>query len=377
MADQFPFAHAPVPTLMNTRYTFRVIGLDTEFDLQWRAPNSANPANVVPVPADAAGGDVQTFIFGPMSHSMTLRPFRPPVGCCAAPVYTFDLAPGMFGDKFGQGEIENGCCVSDVKVNISGGQILRGEIKRNLCGLQPRTDLTWSTGEVASFRGPPACGPCCGPWRMGFVGSVPSEEENFQVRYWDAPWMFLDCNIAFMCRQCCAPFCIACGACCQCRDKFGFTTWTPLTLEGVRSHLLSSYGMVLYSSFGQPVFEAGNEFQAVGTRGTQHLSDINALGNYRMTVTKNSCCKFIFMDPSDTHDHSEQMGLDLMFRGTFNQNQLAPQDFNLALGYLILNVKGFLDMTKQGAHPLQAARQLPGALTMADVRPVPAGSKMV
>lgn len=376
------FAKAPyIPSLATHRKITRVIGLDGEFEVPFKIPCAANPANVVPVPAENTP-DLQTFYFGAMSHSLTLRPYRPETGCCASAAYKFDLAADAFGPSIGNGEISNGCCTNEVTVNLP-NMSLRGEINNACCSLQPRINLDWQSGENMSYRMLPPC-TLCGPWRTSFVGTAPGEEDEYNIRYWANDGMFITCNMAICCQPC--KMCTwSCGQCCSCPDEYGFTTWHPLSAENLRAKMESEFAFVLNSSFGEPVFFAEEgPYALVGTRAGPHKSDVNALGNMRIRMRKHCCCQWIMSDPSDSSDTSASTGLDLTFRGTFNQNQLDSKDFNLALGYLILNTKFYLDMIKQGALPnIAAMNKLPGAMNllhMADVRPNHAGlggSKMV
>jgi hypothetical protein len=364
------FAKAPyIPSLATHKKLVRVIPFDGEFEVPHTIPSGANPAYVVPVPAEHTY-DTQTFFFGAMSHSLTLRPYRPEMGCCASAAYKFDLAADAFGPSIGNGEISNGCCTNEVTVNLP-NMSLRGEINNACCSVQPRINLDWQTGENMSYRHLPPC-TICGPWRTGFVGTAPGEEDEYNVRYWDQDGLFITCNM-FLCCLPCKMCMFTCGQCCNCPDEYGFTTWHPLSLPNLRSKMLNEFAFVLRSSFGEPVYDKESPFALVGVDAGPHKSDVNALGNMRIRMRKDCCCKWIMSDPSDTSDTSASTGLDLTFRGTFNQNQLDSKDFNLALGYLILNTKFYLDSIKQGVIPNMAAMQsLPramGLLHMADVRP--------
>jgi hypothetical protein len=376
------FARAPyIPSLATHKKVVRVMGFDGDFEYPLIEPTNANPANCVPIPAENTH-DVQTFFFGAMSHSLTIRPYRPDGGCCASAAYKFDLATSAFGPVIGNGEISNGCCSNEVHVNLP-NTVIRGEISNACCTLQPRINLDWQTGENVSYRHLPAC-TICGPWRTGFVGTAPGEEEQYQIRYWSAGGSFITCNL-FLCCYPCKMSLWTCKQCCVCPDELGYTTWHPLQIANLRAKLLSEFALVLDSSFGEPVFDNDTPFTAVGIRSTAHKSDVNALGNMRIRQRKSGCCcNWVMMDPSDTTDTSSQTGLDLTFRGTFNQNVLDPKDFNIALGYLILNTKFFLDSIKRGTLPSMAATQtLPrafGLLHLGDVRPNAAGiggNKMV
>jgi len=376
------FAKAPyIPSLATHKKIVRVLGFDGQFEVPAIEPCAANRANVVPIPAESTI-DTQTFFFGAMSHSLTLRPYRPEGGCCASAAYKFDLAADAFGPSIGSGEISNGCCTNEVTVNLP-NMSLRGEINNGCCSIQPRINLDWQTGENMSLRHFPPC-TYCGPWRTGFVGTAPGEEDEYNIRYWSPDGLFIPaCSLALCCLPC--RMCkVSCLQCCDCPDEYGFTTWHPMSLPNLRAKMLSDFALQLHSSFGEPVFDKESPFALVGTVGGPHKSDVNALGNMRIRQRKQCCCNWVMSDPSDTSDTSASTGLDLTFRGTFNQNQLDPKDFNLAFGYLILNTKFYLDMIKQNLMPnLAAMHTLPGAMSllhMADVRPNAAGiggNKMV
>lgn len=383
MADYSYAKTKYVASLDSARHVSQMLGYDGDIEVAWKLPNAANPAYVAPVPADNHK-DLQTFFFGAMSHSLTVRPHNPERGCCASSAYKFDIATDMFGPAIGTGEISNGCCQNEVSVTLPSGA-LHGEIRNACCSLQPRINLDWSTGENMSLRMPTGA-TCCGPFRTGFVGTAPGEEDDHKIRYWDTNGMYLTCNL-FLCLLPCRIFCIQMTKCCVCVDEIGFTTWHPLSLASMRSKLLGEFGFKLRSSFGIPAFELNSENLPIGVNNTEHLSDINALGHQRIRMHKaGCCCNFIMTDPanSKSDDASSYTALDLSFRGTFNQNQLDPKDFNLALGYLILNTKFFLDQVRSGQPASMAAvRSLPGAMSLlhqADVRPNHAGingNKMV
>jgi hypothetical protein len=373
-----------IPSLATQRKLVYVPPFEDQFEQRYAMPHSANPANTVPVPAER-NPDLQSYFFGAMTHSLTLRPYRPIVSClscCKGADYKFDLAADAFGPAFAEGEINAGCCSNVVTVKLP-NTTLRGEISTACCSLQRRVNLEWQSGENMSYRAMP-CITCCGPWRTGFVGTAPGEEEQHNIRFWSNGGGYYTCDMS----QCCFP-CKLCVSqcqkdCCDCTDEFGYTTWQPPTLEEMRASLLARYSFALRSSFGEIVYDKKGPYDLVGQAASAHKSDVNALGSVRVRQRKNACCKFVLSDPSDSTDISSATGFDLTFRGTFNQNQLDPKDFNLALGYLILNAKFFLDIVAPGSAPHMAAMNtLPGAfflLQRADVRPnhaIVSGNKMV
>jgi hypothetical protein len=207
--------------------------------------------------------------------------------------------------------------------------------------MQQRTNLEWSTGEVMSYRAMP-CTVCCGPWRTGFVGTAPGEEENYQIRYWENSGQLVECSMTALCMSCFAP----CKACCFelkstckacCETEWHFTTWAMRTLVEMRQLLLVNYSYVLRSTFGEPQYKMIGDDIQIEYRHPTFYSDINALGNWRVSGHKTSCCKVQMTESADTpNDLSKATAFDLTFRGTFNQNILDPRDFNLALGFLVM-----------------------------------------
>lgn len=335
-----------VTSLDSARYVFQVLGIEGGVETTWKLPNGANPAFVAPVPADQHK-DLQTFFFGPMSHSLTLRPIRPEVGCCASNAFKFEIATEVFGPAVGSGEISNGCCENEITVSLPSGQ-LKGVMSMPCLSLQPRTNLDWSSGENMSVRGPPFCVcPCLGPFRTGYVGTAPGEEDEHKIRYWSDDGMYIAC-LPELCTLYCKVLCAQACKCCECVDEVGYTTWHPQTLKAIRAKLLSEYSFVLNSSFGVPSFELNAENLQIGINNTENLSDVNALGHVRIRMKREMCCKFVSADSSDTSDTAKQTGFDLTFRGTFNQNQLDSRDFNLALAYLIMQSNNYQKMLKNG-----------------------------
>lgn len=330
-----------IPSLATTRYTFEATTEEGQAILEkvWNVELSGHPARRMPIPADSQM-DLQTFFFGPMSHSLTLRPRRPVRGCCSN-TFAFDIATDAFSPSVGTGNITHSCCAleNEVKVMLPTGP-LQGAISRACCTCQPRTELKWSSGEVMGYRYPPSV-TCCGPWRTGFVGTAPGEEENFHIRYWDVDGLFVDCNMDSMCLACCAPcklFCLECRHCCRCIERQHFTSWYLWSLTEIRDLLLDKYTFKLRSAFGEPTYQWLGDDLFVHFRNPSHPSDVNALGNWRANSHKvGCCCKFIMTDSGDVPtDLALATGFDLSFRGTFDQNNLDSKDFNLALGYLVL-----------------------------------------
>lgn len=332
-----------IPSLATVRMTFgeQQAGDSKFLEKMWDVDRSGHAALRMPVPADAQM-DLQTFFFGPMTHSITLRPKRPPpAGCCSCTQpFGFDVANDLFSPPFASGVVNRSLCSNshDVFVGLPSGD-LRGTISDACCTCQPRRDLAWASGEVMSNRMPPMC--CiCGPWRTGYVGTAPGEEENSQVRYWDVNGKYITCSGDAICLACCLPCKVCCFElrhCCDCNERLQYTSWHMWSLTEIRSILLSQYSFALQSAFGEPVYEWLGDDIYVKFISPTFPSDINALGNWRAASQRTACCRYIMTEGGDVpHDLSLATGFDLSFRGTFNQNFLEPKDFNLALGYLIL-----------------------------------------
>lgn len=335
-----------VPSLATVHYkcVAELPGEGKDLVKVWNEELSGHAALRIPVPADHQM-DLQTFFFGPMTHTLSLRPRRPPVGCCSCTQpFVFDLAGDLFGPAFATGEVSNSpcahCCGRDVTVKLPSGQ-LTGKISTPICGFQHRTNLEWSSGEVMSYRFVP-CVPCCGPWRTGYVGTAPGEEENYQIRYWEYQGQLVECNFTALCLSFCGPLrmcCFACKAECKecCQEEWHYTSWAMWSLVEMRRLLLVNYSFILRSAFGEPQYSfIGDEVQ-IDYKHPSFYSDVNALGNWRMSAHKGSCCKIMMTESADTpNDLSKASAFDLTFRGTFNQNVLDPRDFNLALGYLVM-----------------------------------------
>ncbi|CUE71330.1 membrane-associated protein, putative [Bodo saltans] len=334
-----------IPSLATVQYKFNAADqVGDNKEKVWNEDLSGHAALRIPVPADHQM-DLQTFFFGPMTHTLSLRPRRPPTGCCACTQpFVFDLAADLFGPAFATGEISNSpcapCCGHEVTVNLPSGQ-MKGKISNPICSLQHRKNLEWSTGEVMSYRYMP-CSVFCGPWRTGFVGTAPGEEENYQIRFWEYSGQLIECNMTALCLTCFAPCRICCfelkhclKSCCE--SEWHYTSWAMRTLVEMRSLLLVNYSYVLRSAFGEPQYSIiGDEIQ-IDYRHPTFYSDINALGNWRVSAHKNACCKIMMTESADTpNDLSKATAFDLTFRGTFNQNVLDPRDFNLALGFLVM-----------------------------------------
>lgn len=352
-----------IPSLATVRMTFgesEQAGDGRFLEKVWDIDRTGHAALRVPVPADSQM-DLQTFFFGPMTHSLTLRPKRPvQPGCCdCSQPFGFDIANDLFGRPFASGVINQSLCGSshEVIVALPSGE-LRGTISDACCTCQPRKNLDWSTGENMSFRYPSSCA-LCGPWRTGFVGTAPGEEENFQVRYWDVDGQFIDCNMSALCLACCLPCKICCFElrhCCDCHDRLHYTSWHLWSLSEIRDMLLSKYSFALRSAFGEPVYEWLGDDIFVRFVSPSYPTDVNALGNWRASSHKaGCCCKFIMTEGADVpQDLSLATGFDLSFRGTFNQNVLDPKDFNLALGYLVLKSYYYQAMRTKHQHlPVQ------------------------
>jgi hypothetical protein len=331
-----------IPSLATVRYTFGQTEGDAKFiEKVWDIERTGHQALRAPVPADQQM-DLQTFFFGPMTHSLTLRPRRPLApGCCScSQPFSFEVANDLFSPAFASGVINRSLCATshEVIVALPGGE-LRGSISDACCTCQPRRNLEWSTGEVMSYRYPPSC-TLCGPWRTGFVGTAPGEEENYQIRYWDVAGKFIECNFSAICLACCLPCkvcCWECKHCCDCDERLHYTSWHMWSLTEIRDMLLSKYSFALMSAFGEPVYEWLGDDIFVRFFNPSYPTDVNALGNWRASAHRVGCCRYIMTEAGDVpQDLSLATGFDLSFRGTFNQNVLDPKDFNLALGYLIL-----------------------------------------
>ncbi len=330
-----------------------------------------NPHNVVDVPA-AKIPDVQTLLFGAFSHSLSVRPHPPPScgGCgCQPKVFNFDLAADMFGPSVGSGSVtKGGCCdgKSTVVVNLNnvlGDQALRADMDYAWCNMQPRYDLTWSTGETVSYRGFPRCGMCCctSQYRVGFVAHVdPARPDLFR-------YVGLDSfGVAFMSAQpsCCSYLPLG-PCCCQCSgdNKGFFTSWMPMTLSQLRSNLLQRYAFGLKSEFDDEprVVAVGNGMAIAGTTTDptvvfEHRSDVNALGNVRLVEVPGSCCQpATIADPTTTADPTELTSFDITFRGALNQNQISDSEFKLVLGYLIMRAHTFGDLVATDGLPVVEA----------------------
>ncbi|CUE71327.1 Hypothetical protein, putative [Bodo saltans] len=333
-----------IPSLATTRMTFGAseqAGDGIFLEKVWDIDRSGLASLRIPVPADSQM-DLQTFFFGPMTHSLTLRPKRPIVpGCCACsyPI-GFDIANDLFSPPFATGVVNRSLCSNthEVFVGLPSGE-MRGTISDACCTCQPARNLQWASGEVMGNRLPPMC-VMCGPWRSGYIGTAPGEEENYQVRYWDVNGGYYDCNLNALCLACflpCKMCCFECRHCCDCHERLHYTSWHLWSLTEIRAILLSQYSFALHSAFGEPTYEWLGDDIYVRYMSQTNPSDINALGNWRASSHRTGCCRYIMTEGADVpQDLSLATGFDLSFRGTFNQNVLDPKDFNLALGYLIL-----------------------------------------
>lgn len=358
-----------IPSLATVNYKFDVAdapdGDRTNLVKLWNEDLSGHAALRIPVPADSQM-DLQTFFFGPMTHSLTLRPRRPKTGCCSCTApFEFDLASDLFSPAFATGEIANSMCAcsNEVTVNLPTGQ-LKGNISDACCTFQPRKNLEWSTGDNMSYRLPP-CIMCCGPWRTGYVGTGPGEEENHQIRYWDHTGLFVECSCQALLLTCCAPFkecCFELKHCVKqcCETEWHFTSWKMWSLLEMRALLLRHYSFVLRSAFGEPTYSLVGDDIEIEFRHPAYYSDINALGNWRVSAHKGGCCKIMMTESSDVpQELAKATAFDLSFRGTFNQNILDPRDFNLALGYLVLTYFFYVS-AQQKSDKVGVAHGLPG-----------------
>lgn len=376
-----------IPTMLR-RFEKGTIGSDYD---HMRGKNY-NRANVVDVPATRFP-DVQSFLFGKFTHSVSLRP-HPPQSCgrcrCQPNVFNFDLAANMFGAPVGSGSVtQGGCCEkSTVIVNISSGgasaesrlgdQVLRAEMDFSSCNMQPHYDLTWNTGETVSFRGLPRCGLCCcgNYYRVGYVAHVdPAQPNTFR-------YVGLDSfGVHLLSRQpegCCS--CLpSCFSCCG-GDKKGYlTSWSPMSLNQLRNNLLQTYAFGLKSEFddGSKLVAVENGLAIAGTNADpnfvyEHRSDVNALGNVRLVEVPGGCCQPpTIADPATTTDPTELTSFDLTFRGALNQNQISDSEFKLVLGYLIMKAHTFGDLMSADGLPATEALRRSVARILYDSQIVP------